>query len=412
MKRIAVVLILALSGILLPTSAHADGQLAVPRPNWWNERTVENIRYGQWLPCSQQWKIIDDCIDGVRISSLTGGYQGNLTYQPLEGFDPATAEQAWGKIVNSDGTTYDNYPKFVNLPGSQSRWKLPADLGLTAEASLVTVEVAMGQSGLRVLIHAANFDSFQLPPGYAFEVALKSSALSSKTTWIYSDVRNPQVAISGNSITIKGQPEIAQFAAINSTEDLCQPNQAKAELSRRQMSVSVMTNSRSKIAGANKSGEPIGTNPGDIILGTNGTACLSDFRWDPKLRQIIVQVGSVHFDVDGKVIDGWLELKVSGNRARTWWGLNPEEAAGYAKVEITYQDGTKKIATVASQYDKKNDWINLRAYGFTYSQPTLAISFKKPATQTKPTTITCVKGKATKKVTGANPKCPSGFTKK
>jgi hypothetical protein len=30
----------------------------------------------------------------------------------------------------------------------------------------------------------------------------------------------------------------------------------------------------------------------------------------------------------------------------------------------------------------------------------------------KPTTITCGKGKTTKKVTGVNPKCPTGFTKK
>jgi hypothetical protein len=28
------------------------------------------------------------------------------------------------------------------------------------------------------------------------------------------------------------------------------------------------------------------------------------------------------------------------------------------------------------------------------------------------TTITCVKGKTTKKVTGVNPKCPSGYKKK
>jgi hypothetical protein len=30
----------------------------------------------------------------------------------------------------------------------------------------------------------------------------------------------------------------------------------------------------------------------------------------------------------------------------------------------------------------------------------------------KKTTITCVKGKTTKKVTGVNPKCPAGYKKK
>ena len=36
----------------------------------------------------------------------------------------------------------------------------------------------------------------------------------------------------------------------------------------------------------------------------------------------------------------------------------------------------------------------------------------KPATVAKKTTITCVKGKTTKKVTGINPKCPTGYKKK
>ena len=36
----------------------------------------------------------------------------------------------------------------------------------------------------------------------------------------------------------------------------------------------------------------------------------------------------------------------------------------------------------------------------------------KPATTAKKTTMTCVKGKTTKKVTGVNPKCPTGYKKK
>jgi hypothetical protein len=35
----------------------------------------------------------------------------------------------------------------------------------------------------------------------------------------------------------------------------------------------------------------------------------------------------------------------------------------------------------------------------------------KPATPKKSISITCTKGKISKKITGANPKCPSGFRK-
>ena len=40
------------------------------------------------------------------------------------------------------------------------------------------------------------------------------------------------------------------------------------------------------------------------------------------------------------------------------------------------------------------------------------ILIKESNVKVKPTTITCLKGKATKKVTAVNPKCPSGYKKK
>jgi hypothetical protein len=84
-------------------------------------------------------------------------------------------------------------------------------------------------------------------------------------------------------------------------------------------------------------------------------------------------------------------------------------------------DGQAQVATVVvSQRDK---WIHLGAYGFGFSSPTLKVKFTQEAvveptptaTPTvkplvaKKTTITCVKGKSTKKVTAVKPKCPSGF---
>ena len=38
--------------------------------------------------------------------------------------------------------------------------------------------------------------------------------------------------------------------------------------------------------------------------------------------------------------------------------------------------------------------------------------YAAPQTVAKATTITCVKGKLTKKVTAVNPKCPTGYKKK
>ena len=80
---------------------------------------------------------------------------------------------------------------------------------------------------------------------------------------------------------------------------------------------------------------------------------------------------------------------------------------------------------------EKNGWVNLSAKGFTYSAPTIKVKLSQdapaptpsasatpsPAASTKPaaakrTSITCVKGKTSKKVTAVNPKCPTGYKKR
>ena len=77
---------------------------------------------------------------------------------------------------------------------------------------------------------------------------------------------------------------------------------------------------------------------------------------------------------------------------------------------------------------EKNGWLYLSAGGFTYSSPTIKVKLEQdappPAPEPTPTpsasakpvakavTITCVKGKTSKKVTAVKPKCPAGFKKK
>jgi tRNA A37 threonylcarbamoyladenosine synthetase subunit TsaC/SUA5/YrdC len=94
-------------------------------------------------------------------------------------------------------------------------------------------------------------------------------------------------------------------------------------------------------------------------------------------------------------------------------------------VSIVSADGTAQVATTT--VNEKNGWLYLSANGFTYSAPTVRVKLTqevdKPVatpsanassqvTAAKKTTITCVKGKTSKKVTAAKPLCPAGFKKK
>jgi hypothetical protein len=75
--------------------------------------------------------------------------------------------------------------------------------------------------------------------------------------------------------------------------------------------------------------------------------------------------------------------------------------------------------------------VNFVASGFTFSAPTIKVKYVAPKPTPTPTptvtatpsptptvvalkktTITCIKGKVVKKVTGVKPVCPKGYKKK
>jgi hypothetical protein len=76
---------------------------------------------------------------------------------------------------------------------------------------------------------------------------------------------------------------------------------------------------------------------------------------------------------------------------------------------------------------EKDGFLKLQADNFTFSSPTIKVKFSQTS-EVKPTpaaviapvevipkkilSITCVKGKITKKISGVSPKCPSGYKKK
>ena len=394
-------LLLAAILILPMVSAHADENFPLPpEPKWWAETGLTDVRYGQWLPCRVEWNIANDCIQGINIYKIDGSPAGSLTYRPEPTFDPKTSKQEWLKVNSPTGEPVENSTNFVDLVGQVSRWTLPEGITNSDGSKEINTYIHLMLSSLQINSHAENMQLASLPAGYYFEYIMKSRTMSKKIKWVLSNVRDPQVSVDGDLIKVKGLPDKSPSARAN--DPVCEPNELRAFSSQLNIAVNMIYYEPGNKTTVNR--------PDEVVLGTNGWWCLSDFRFDATTKQIIVKVGNVHYDEFGKEIQGWMELKIKGSRARAWWGMDPAIASQYAKVEITYQDGSSKVATVTSNYDAKNDWINLRAYGFTYSTPQLAVSFKKPVVAKK--TIVCMKGKTIKKVTGVAPKCPSGYTKK
>jgi len=140
------------------------------------------------------------------------------------------------------------------------------------------------------------------------------------------------------------------------------------------------------------------------------------------------RVASPHFEAGGTEATGSYDLVLKSDVARCIYGFS--KAPIQAEISISSSDGEKKVATTI--ISEKNGWLNLSAKGFTFSSPIINVKLSQekevvvvPDPTPTPTpsmasmpiakksvTITCVRGKATKKVSGTNPKCPTGYKKK
>lgn len=144
-------------------------------------------------------------------------------------------------------------------------------------------------------------------------------------------------------------------------------------------------------------------------------------------------VASPHYNPGGKDYDadafkGRYDLLLTEAYAKCVWGL--KDGVPNVSVEVQKTDGTlDNSVKVTGALNASTGLYEFSAVGFTFSSPKIKIKLSAPptkdgtptVTQTAPAakpakatvkTISCVKGKITKKVTGANPKCPAGFKKK
>ena len=147
--------------------------------------------------------------------------------------------------------------------------------------------------------------------------------------------------------------------------------------------------------------------------------------YNEKTGTLDYKVASPHFLPDEKVFQGKYNLYIDSKVARCIYNFS--NAPISASVSITSSDGGQQsIATTVVK--ESSGWLHLSASGFTFSSPTLKVKLtqgantattspssspsKAVAPVVKKSTITCAKGKLTKKVTAVTPKCPTGYKKK
>ena len=171
---------------------------------------------------------------------------------------------------------------------------------------------------------------------------------------------------------------------------------------------------------------------------TNSTAySAGPPTFNEETQSLDYKVASLHLTSDGKVFQGKYNLYIDSKVARCIYGFSNAPISATVTIVSNNLEQTFKTASL----QENNGWIHLSVNGFTFSSPTIKVRLKqvKPevkiptptptptptpapsATATKQAlakpkkvvatkkTITCIKGKLTKKVTGLAPKCPSGY---
>jgi hypothetical protein len=164
------------------------------------------------------------------------------------------------------------------------------------------------------------------------------------------------------------------------------------------------------------------------VIGTNAVV-YSDGppKFDQAEQSLNYTVGASHFDSTGELFKGYYQLNLRSDVARCLYGFG--SAPIQAKIEVSSSDGTPSVATTV--INESDGWLKMTAAGFTFSTPKIKVKLSQEAPAPVPSasaspsptptaspaaikkiSITCVKGKTSKKVIAINPKCPTGYKKK
>jgi hypothetical protein len=178
------------------------------------------------------------------------------------------------------------------------------------------------------------------------------------------------------------------------------------------------------------------------IVSTNATVYDSTApKWNDDDSSLNFRVGAAHHLSNKDVFRGYYSMIVNNVTARCYWGNNLANAS--ASISVLGENGEQNVATTSVV--TRNNWTYFNASGFTFSTPTIKVKYVAPTPTPTPTpvmtasptptpsasptpsvtstpspvsnqikkiTITCIKGKLTKKVTGIKPICPIGYKKK
>jgi hypothetical protein len=158
---------------------------------------------------------------------------------------------------------------------------------------------------------------------------------------------------------------------------------------------------------------------------SHNTNATGDPMWDEGSQSLMFSIFAPHLKSTGELNTGYFKFWASHAFMDCKFPTNTLTKSPKLTIEIVNEDGTQSVATTA--VTNKDGTLFFSAFGFHFSSPKIMIKAEKAAVEDKPVnanpgtkpiaapkklTITCIKGKTSKKVTAVSPKCPAGYKKK
>ena len=360
-----------------------------------------------------------DCIENLELAkpetdnwvAATVERNDSFTVGTVQGRDDITANCGGGR-----GDAYDACYVFKGqgAGGSDIRMRLQAEVGADQpgqQALTVTGWVMAG--GTEIATRADGWKAEALPVGTRVRLTIKSDVFAREVGWLLSSFKQPSLTITSGSdgvkrVVISGATDVMWGMKQGENDPkFCERSDTTAG--------TVATGFLVTASAYSFTTEKLkGTAAGGVMVGVNGNCGSGEVFFDANDGILSVRVGGPHYDFSGKPIVGWVEASIRGDVVRKAFGKDPSKLDN-VRVSITYGGGEEQVATSNTRYLATTDSVEIRAYGFNFSTPNIRMKIgdgmMAPAPKKVPVkTITCVKGKVVKKVTGT--KCPAGFRKK
>lgn len=387
-----------------------------------------------WVTCASGFRS-DDCVENLEYFDSRSNTWISGTLQKNELFNYAITNRFQQQRKS---------PSDISCGTEMSGWNdacfVFPGIGESGSALIIAVQAARWKENVTGGLYAVNgpVNSLRkrdnlpipgLPDGSKWRMTLKSKFLSASGAWIQGTMKNPNFIYQKNPdgidrAVVTGESLWVHFSF--GDDDQCGPTAKPKSESFAEYKSNVwkfwITPYIYELEKAKN------LKPGGMIIATNGS-CGNGAYFDAKEGILGIRMGGPHFNFEGGLNSGWAEASIRGDLVRTAFEVEPK-ALGTVKVEISYDDGTSEVATSSTKYVEATDSIEIRSYGFHFSQANVKMKIGKSAMINKSSStsttssnksspsgkyqITCAKGKEQKTIYSnikAKTVCPKGWKK-